>query len=287
MSPQDNNPSRGPDESQQLDSLHAVGMLGAEADSAMFAHELANLLDGSLRNVSLAMHSLADAQPPDALESSDDDVLKKLHAANGAMQQMARLIASWMGPQQTAAHHQDDAGRADATNRDVEAYHWPGTLGEAIENLARLIEPQTKPLQIEVITDITGDVATLPCGPIPAVLINTLGNSIHAIAAAANDADAPNSHHRIEIKATLTDRQVTITQMDTGIGLDTLVLFEQGRLQYGRTTKADGHGLGLMLSRDILHSLGGELQLTNRLPRGAIVTLRYPAAVTALHAPKT
>ena len=266
MSPPNNSQSESPNHHPHHAEPPSPGQPINGSDSAKLAHELANLLDGSLRNVSLVISHLAQTE---TVESPEEDVLRKLHVANGAMKQMAKLIHTWMGPRQST---QAMPGNEDSPTGQVEAYHWQGTLGQAIKHALELIGPQAEQSSIQLITDVAQQVACLPCGPVFPVIANALRNSVEAIAAAQHDGQC------IELSARIVDGHVCIRQTDTGIGLDPAIINQKGELQFGRSTKPDGHGLGLMLSRDIMRSLGGELQLTNNTPCGAVLSLRYPVA---------
>src|SRR4051812_29047992 len=76
--------------------------------AALLAHELANLLDGGLRNLGLALSRLRDAPSHAALSPNGppadaENLLRRLEAANDAMRQMAALIQRWREPSGGAA----------------------------------------------------------------------------------------------------------------------------------------------------------------------------------------
>jgi C4-dicarboxylate-specific signal transduction histidine kinase len=225
-----------------------------QRNSDALAHELANLLDGSLRHLSLAITSLRE---PVRAEETSEDLLKRLEAANGAMQHMAELIHRWMASPLAPG----------------ELFQHTRTLGETIEHAVKLLSPAAALWRVEILVTLQRGAAMLPAGPVYPIIANAIRNSLEAINRPQADDDLPRT---IEVCGRVRDEQLEITVSDTGPGLDSSLLDASGRFLFGVTTKRDGHGLGLQLSREIAVSLGGELQLANRSPRGAVLTLRYP-----------
>jgi PAS domain S-box-containing protein len=101
------------------------------------------------------------------------------------------------------------------------------------------------------------------------VFINLLGNAQQAL---ARQSSGP---REIFVRAEQRDHQVVIEIQDTGVGIaegDLAQLFQQGF-----TTRRDGHGLGLHMSRLSMQSLGGELRAESPGPgRGATFTVLLP-----------
>ncbi len=227
---------------------------------ARLAHELANLLDGSLRNVGLALTDLRDLSG-DAIGKMDDAVVGRLSAANQAMQQMASLLRRWQTHTQTLGQLCAQAH----------------SLGRAIELAVRLIRPAAEAHAIELNVIVADDAAALPGASLQAVIINVLRNSIEACAA------APHQPCRIDLDARLDDQQLMIMIADTGSGIDPALLDKHGRAVAGRTTRPDGHGIGLTVVRDIAADLGGVVELRNQSPRGARFILRCPVESLVHH----
>jgi len=129
------------------------------AGSDALAHELANLLDGSLRHLGLAISKLREPTP-----ETGDDLLPRLEAANTAMQQMAKLIHRWMRADQTPGRLFDQMR----------------TIGEAVQHAVTLMAPAASMRDIEVRVTLQREAAQLPAGPIYPVIANALRNSIEA-----------------------------------------------------------------------------------------------------------
>jgi C4-dicarboxylate-specific signal transduction histidine kinase len=107
------------------------------------------------------------------------------------------------------------------------------------------------------------------------MLINLLRNAADAVLENfdGSDAVASESGALVTITWQLTEKDVILTIEDRGPGLmnpaNAFVPFY--------TTKAQGSGIGLVLSRQICEAHGGSLELTNRCRgRGCVVAVALP-----------
>ena len=229
-------------------------------------HELANLLDGSLRNVGLVLSRLRSEAMQESEKADDANLMPRLQTANQAMTQMAMLIERWRtsGPDASATLHEV-----------------PQTLGQAAKLAARLLMPAAEAAKINLTVCFSDQAAQLPAGPVYTVIANALRNSIEAISqdtSAGTPADTTSIRGQIELLGEVRDGWTVLTIRDSGPGIDPSLADESGRFRFGRSTKPNGHGVGLALSRDIAISLGGSLHVTNVAPRGTCVTVKYPAS---------
>ncbi len=220
------------------------------------AHELANLLDGSLRHLGLAISTLRE---PVHADETSEDLLSRLEMANTAMKHMATLIHRWMKQPQTPGS----------------LFQQSHTIGQAIEHAVSLMAPAAAMRGIDVRITVQRDAAALPAGPIYPIIANALRNSIQAM-----ERPTRGTPRTIDIAVRLERDDVILTVRDTGEGIDDSLTDDAGRFRFGHTTKTDGHGVGLQLSREIAKSLGGELTLANHRDGGALLTLRWPATQT-------
>ncbi len=231
------------------------------ASTAQFAHELANLLDGSMRNVSLVRSLLDDKDAPAqgaAAIAATDDLLLRLQTAEQGMKQMATLIKRWM----------QESGQP-----AVKLHRRGVTLQQAIEQARELHRPAAAALGIEIRAEVSDEAALLPAGAVAPVLANAIRNSIEAI----SDNPKHAADGMIEVRAEVRGGEVKLTIADNGPGLARSVVDFAGVFAFGLSTKADGHGHGLTLCKEIAEQLGGTLRVANRdRTRGAIVTLTYP-----------
>ena len=69
-------------------------------------------------------------------------------------------------------------------------------------------------------------------------------------------------------------QQVLISVSDTGIGLPAVGIDQLFDAFF--TTKVEGTGMGLRISRSIIEAHGGRLWATNNSPRGAIFHFTLP-----------
>ena len=194
--------------------------------------------------------------------SQDDDVVDRLQTATDGMRHMAMLIRRWM-----------DHGGATAQVHDASM-----TLGESIDRAVKLIEPTARLRKVVINVEVADAAAGLPAGSVSPVIANALRNSIHAIDVVPEGCvDMPdhlNGH--ITISAQVHGDRVELTVTDDGHGIDSQMIDEAGDVSFGKTTRPDGHGLGLALCHEIAKTMGGSLVLENRSPRGAVLKLSYP-----------
>jgi two-component system sensor kinase FixL len=126
----------------------------------------------------------------------------------------------------------------------------------------------------------TGTSIELTCDPtlpeirgdhtqIEIVLHNLIANSIDAVEA------EPTVNQRVEIHATRDDRHVLIHVEDSGPGIAETQ--EEHLFEPFTTTKPDGMGLGLAISRTLARARGGDLSYSrSRRLGGACFTMRLP-----------
>jgi len=167
------------------------------------------------------------------------------------------------------------ASRADSLTRFKQAY----------TRLARLPQPIRTPCSLKLLIEraaaielrqpvqvLGGPELTISCdaAQIEQVLINLLKNSTEA---ALEQRAAGHTDASVRLKWIQTARFVEIMVEDDGPGIA-----NPGNLFVPFfTTKAEGTGIGLVLSRQIAENHGGTLVLENRSPNsGCLATLRLP-----------
>jgi nitrogen fixation/metabolism regulation signal transduction histidine kinase len=209
----------------------------------VLGHELNNSL-APIKSVAGSLADLLDRQPRPA-DWGDD------------MQRGLEVISS----------------RADSLARFVESY----------SKLARLPQPRFEPLNIaDLLRRVASLETRLPVNIVPGpelniqgdsvqleqLLINLVRNAVDASMEAA--AEIPGA---VEVGWTQRNSHVEVWIRDEGPGLaNTANLFVPFF-----TTKVDGSGIGLVLSRQIAEAHGGTLTLENRShPRGCEALLRLP-----------
>jgi signal transduction histidine kinase len=231
------------------------GILDRGRNAERLVHELSNLLDGSLRNVGLALRKLDTNQP---IDTQDDHVLDQLRSADHALQYMGELLKGW----------RRGKGQPDALVRRVDT-----TLGEVIHEAVKLTRPTCEAAGITLKVSVSGEAIDEPLGPLYPVIVNGLRNAVEAIVKGGH----------IELSADCVGDQVEIRITDTGPGVDeALARDSDGLIAAGESTKGSGRGLGLAISRDIVRAMGGVIRLENREDEltGAVLLIRLPAADT-------
>lgn len=219
--------------------------------TAKLAHELSNLLDGSLRNIGLALMSLSDA---DAGTSPPAGAAERLTVARDALRRMARLIHRWMHENRNPASTFDDAR----------------TIGQSVASATALLQPIVDAAGIDLEVEVAVEAVSLPAGPLDPVLLNLLRNSV--------DAMSPRGGGSLQLSIGVQDQRLTVAVRDGGPGFDATMFDQRGEFRFGATARPGGHGLGLPLCREIVTHLGGVLRVGNRPEGGAVVEASVPIA---------
>jgi len=236
----------------------------ATINLATLAHELNNLLDGSMRFLSLAQRGIASPSPENA---DAQRVAHQLSMAGDGLARMASIIERAMRPQATRAG----------------AYFDPAqTLVEALLHAADAMRPIADDRNIRLNVDCSPRLVLTSAGPIYTILVNAIRNSL----------DAVGRDGAIEIVAELRTwgdeaPEVCLDILDDGPGPRRGA--ERKAFRFGFSTNPAGDGVGLALCKDIVDSLGGEITLarrpndrpgwTRRRP-GAHLSIRFPAPNT-------
>jgi two-component system sensor kinase FixL len=157
------------------------------------------------------------------------------------------------------------SGAVNAILIDVEA-SVAEVLSAFAERAARLGADLTR--EIHVTREVSTDRIQLQM-----VLHNLVANALDAVA------DVESGSRRVHVAVTTQRDQLQVFVSDSGRGVLPDI---QGRLfEPFVTSKLDGMGLGLAISRTLLRSQGGELRLDASGPRGARFSVELPLMVRA------
>jgi signal transduction histidine kinase len=226
---------------QNRELARAERLAAVGAVSAGLAHELRNPLAG----IQMACTKLRQA-----LEDSDqagrlDAVLAEIKRINGLL--TAHVEAARHEPEPLAAI------RLDALVADLLA-------------LTRYQAPAGIVLRARIPADLE---CLLPAAGLRQALLNLLINAIGAIG-------APGAGGQIEVSAERRGDALLLCVEDDGPGFaeETLI----AGVRPFATARSGGTGLGLAMVRTFTRDHGGDLELVNREPHGARVTLRLPCA---------
>jgi two-component system, NtrC family, sensor kinase len=223
---------------QQRNLARAERLAATGELAASVAHELRNPLAG----IQMTLSNLrADLDQPELIERVDlvaDEVAR-----------LSRLLTELL-----------DAGRRPPEPPRVVR------LAEVVDDMLALTRCQLTPeIRLESRVD-----PTLTCRLPPDRLRQALLNLILNAGGALGDRGG-----EITIDAALEERTVRIVVSDNGPGLPR-ELFDSGIRPFF-STRERGTGLGLAMVRRFARDVGGSLELANRTPHGAQVTLILPA----------
>jgi len=215
--------------------------------SASIAHELNQPLMAVFGNAQAAKRWLA-ANPPDLIETSAsiERILRDIRLADETMQRIRALFKS------------EPYRKSDESVLDI------------IRESLRFVHEDPKKRGAQIDWSIEGSLPPICVDRIQTqqVFINLISNAIEATDGSANTA-------RILLKAFVTQEQEVIVQViDNGTGLeDTEKIFDAFI-----TTKENGMGIGLAVSRSIVEAHGGRLWAENNPDVGATFNVAWPVS---------
>ncbi|MBV9836293.1 MAG: MASE1 domain-containing protein [Alphaproteobacteria bacterium] len=235
------------DERQRSDGLlrrqHAeVARMTRHAAAGAMGVSLAHQISQPLSNVAMYLHvsrQLLTASPaqPEQVASSIDKATSQLRHAKEILERLRDFVSR--GTLQPA----------------------PVDLGALARKVAALAEDDARAQGVSVRLDLaSAPVAVVDALQLEQVLINLINNAIDA---AAESGQPPGS---VMVRVAKADHRARIEVEDNGPGMSDLVadrLFEPFV-----TTKQDGMGLGLALSRELINAHGGTINWATAGPNG-------------------
>jgi len=229
---------------EQIAQLERQRTLGAMSYS--FAHEFSQPLTAILMDTQAIKNSLSETPPN--IKHVVESVADVERSANRTVQLVER-IRSFVRPTHGVYDHVD----MKALVRDVQ----------------HLLAYEIRQQSIEFEWDFD-DTACLVYGDkiqLSQIVLNVYRNAIQAMADCAE--------HKIFVALGREDQRVVLRVHDCGLGLDDSIKDKVGQPFF--TTKSDGLGVGLSISRTIAEMHNGSLSITNALDGGALVELNLPA----------
>ncbi len=230
--------------------LHRAARLATLGEFAgSIAHELAQPLSAMIAN-SQASIRLLDRSTPDVAEARESlrGVVNAGRVASDVIERTRKLFRGG-NPQPSAVD-----------------------LADVVNEACAMVSPMLRQrhVTLDVKLDVANPVIQGDRVQLRQVLLNLISNGIQAMEKV--DADAP---RRLTISATVTPPGTArLTVSDTGVGLANV---DRGRLfNESYTTKTDGMGWGLSISRSIVEAHGGQLWAEPNEGAGASFSFTIP-----------
>jgi PAS domain S-box-containing protein len=236
---------------------HAARLATLGELASSIAHEMNQPLASIVNFASASQRYLKQARSrPECLDRVDDGLQKIVHHANRASEVIKRLRAFLRKGQKRTA---------------------PIDLNEVIANVAKLCQWEADKNRVRIREQPANAQPVITADPmlLEQVLINLVRNGIEAIADARGPRDDARRMPEIILATGLNaDGEPVIEVTDEGPGLD-----EQGIRQMFQpfyTSKPQGLGLGLSMSRSIIEGFGGFLDARRAPGGGLTLTCRFP-----------
>ena len=148
-----------------------------------------------------------------------------------------------------------------------------------LDGLDALLDPQLQEARLEYACSECDPSLRALADPerVKQILLNLLANAVKFTPAGG----------RVELTCEAGDEWVRIRVRDTGSGIPAEMVqkifdpFVQVRDTPTRDSSRQGVGLGLAISRDLAHAMGGELTVESTLSRGSIFTLSLPRVIAS------
>lgn len=252
-----NDPSAGPESADQLTTL---------------AHDLSNLIDGSMRWLSIAATGI-DSDQPDPNEQLDT-ALEQINTVQQTLHRMSTMVNVAMRSN-TVPIGSPILGVSTAI-----------TTAMAIHHAVDVVAPLAAQAGIRIQINIDPEAGNLPIGPLYTVVLNALFNSVQSIGRATK-ADSLDPGGLINIDAAIDTKhdELVLTITDDGVGLTPgtnpeLPFKHEYSTNNSKSQTNNFGGLGLAIARQIIDQLEGVITLTtnhkNAQRPGATLTARVP-----------
>lgn len=243
------------DELARTSRLAALGELASS-----IAHEMNQPLATIVNFASASQRYLKSAEAkPEYLERIDDGLQRIIHHANRASEVIRRLRSFLRKGQKRTM---------------------PVSLNQTLANVTRLCQWEAEQNNVNMICRPAGCEPTITADPmlLEQVLINLIRNGIDANVEAGKLHPRKQSS-RLVLSALVTPQNETLIEVtDEGPGLDEAGIRQMFQPFY--TSKPDGLGLGLSMSRSIIEGCGGFLDARPAKNGGLTLTCRFPAATS-------
>lgn len=238
------------------------------------AHELSNMLDGSMRWLGLA----AAALPKEDQPKSADELTKareQINTVQGTLERMSTMVNAAL------------RSRSIPIGSPILGVSEAVSIAMAIDHAVDVVRPHASQSGVRIEVRIDPDAGRSPAGPMYTVILNGLFNAVQSIGRSVK-ADSLDPGGLIEIIAKIDRKrdEVVIEIKDDGAGVSRTMRNNKA-FAHGATSREDGHGMGLAVSQQIVEQLEGIITLTGREDRTDTLrpgaTLRISIPIQAEH----
>lgn len=230
----------------------------------VLAHDLSNMLDGSMRWLGLAAAALPEHERARDL----DNITKAREQINTVLSTLER-----MSTMVNAALR----SKSVPIGSPLLGVSSVVTIAMVIDHAVDVVRPLASQAGVRIDVRIDPRAGRLCAGPMYTVVLNALFNAVQSISKTTR-ADSLDPGGLIEIIARVdTKREETVIEIfDDGVGLDTSVRNNRA-FKHGVSTSEDHQGIGLSMAHQIVEQLEGIITLTMREDRES--TSKRPGAV--------
>lgn len=246
------NPSSGPHNADKLTTL---------------AHDLSNMIDGSMRWLSLAIAALPNDQKDDAPSDPEGQI--------GGVREQVETVQTMLERMSTMVNAALRSGDV-PIGSPILGVMPSVPLGVAIDHAVDAVAPLSSSVGAEVRVSIDQAAGGVPAGPLYTVVLNGLFNAVQSIER-GEGAHAGSDRPVVEISASYDEGrdELLIEISDEGPGVEKGI--REFAFEPGVSCEPDRSGIGLAMSRQIIEQLEGVIDLNNRPDmRGAVLSVRVP-----------
>lgn len=213
--------------------------------AAGVAHEIGNPLNAISLGLQLLAREFRSEPDPDRKSRILDDIA----TAQNEVKRLEDIIRGFL-----------------SALRPVAPSLVPGSVADPLKNTLATLKPQFANRQIRVLLDLPNAIppVMLDVPQLEQVFFNLVKNALEAM----------KDGGELDIEITHDDRDVRISFRDNGAGMNAATLARV--FEPYQTSKSDGNGLGLMISRRIARAHGGDIEAESREGEGAKFTVRIP-----------
>jgi signal transduction histidine kinase len=223
----------------------------------ILAHDLGNMLDGSMRWLGLAAAALPEPERKQDLEDLSK-AREQIQTVLSTLERMSSMVRAAM------------QSKSVPIGSPLLGVSTVATVAMVIDHAVDVVRPLATQAGVRIDVRIDPRAGRLPAGPLYTVVLNGLFNAVQSIAKATRP-DSLDPGGLIEIIARVdSKREETVIEIiDDGIGLDQSVRNNKA-FKHGVSTEDDHAGIGLSMAHLIVEQLEGIITLTTRDDRSSM-----------------